>query len=92
MHHVLHTTHYPLLTTHCSLLATSQTVEGGGEGGVYGLAVGTEALTQVTAWPPQTLLSLSLSLTLTLTLALTHPVTLAVVLGLTLTLVCSPRA
>ena len=88
MHHVLHTTHYPLLTTHCSLLATSQTVEGGGEGGVYGLAVGTEALTQVTAWPPQTSLSLSLSLTL----ALTHPVTLAVVLGLTLTLVCSPRA
>ena len=55
---------------------------------MYGLAVGTEALTQVTAWPPQTSLSLSLSLTL----ALTHPVTLAVVLGLTLTLVCRPRA
>ena len=90
MHNVLHTAHYPLLTTHCSLLATSQTVEGGGEGGVYGLAVGTEALTQVTAWPPQTLLSLSLILSLTL--ALTHPVTLAVVLGLSLTLVCRPRA
>ena len=57
---------------------------------MYGLAVGTEALTKVTAWPPQTLLSLSLILSLTL--ALTHPVTLAVVLGLTLALVCRPRA
>ena len=46
-HYPLHTARYSLLTTHCSLLATSQTVEGGGEGGVYGLAVGTEALTQV---------------------------------------------
>jgi hypothetical protein len=46
-HYSLLTTHYSLLTTRCSLLATSQTVEGGGEGGVYGLAVGTEALTQV---------------------------------------------
>jgi hypothetical protein len=55
-HCSLLTAHCTLLTAHCSLL-TTQTVAGGGEGGVHGLAVGTETLTQVSRMTTATALT-----------------------------------